>query len=201
MALLVLRHLGLLLNIKQRLIGHACKIFSIQDLLFGIRNAELIEGLEPLLCKDQDPLRCFNLCIGLFRMHCDCHISDKRPWGCRVDEKEFILCFELELHVEARVSDHLIGISNLIPGKAGFTMRAPEDRRKAFIQQAALMELLQGPPSCLNIALIIGEVRLLPCVPAAERIIHIKPDLLILCGKLSAGSCKLGDAHLLNIFF
>ena len=68
----------------------------------------------------------------------------------------------------------------------------------ALVEQAAIEELLQGPPHTLDITLVEGDIGLLQIHPEADAVGQLFPLLLIAEDRLDTGAVKLLDAVVLD---
>ena len=83
------------------------------------------------------------------------------------------LVFQLELHIDARVSDILVAAG--IHGHLGFgerrgVARAVQQHSFAFVDLSLVVELLEGPPDAFHEVFVHGLVGALEIHPAADTV-------------------------------
>ena len=195
---------GLLLElahgeVKQRDVLHAAQVTARhfgEHLNLLAREARVDECLG----HDDDLTVHGELAVGVVRVDAQREVARQGPRGGRPrEEVGVVLALDRKANVRGGLLHVLVALRDLMRGQRSAAARAVRDDLVALVEQALLVDLLEGPPLGLDVVVVVGDVRVFHVRPVADALGHLLPLGLVLPDGLLALLDKRLDAVLLDL--
>ena len=117
------------------------------------------------------------------------------------DQRGIGLIDQWESHIDARVCDFPITLSDLACTQRRATLSPPPNDLMPSVEQTSVEEIFQRPPNAFDIALMVGHISFREIDPKAESLgdsfplLHVAPDALLAFGD------ERFDTEFFNLFF
>ena len=192
-----------LLEVVERLVLFVFEVLAhigLEDFISGFavfgESAEhgVREGLGDVV---RVTVRRLDLDVGVGRAHAESDVGGQGPGRRGPCEEVCVLIFDLEADDGGTFLDVLVALRHFVGGQGRTAAGAVRDDLEAFVEEAAVIDLLEGPPLGLDEVVLIGDIGVVHVGPEADDFREVFPHALVFPDGLFA----FGDERLETVLF